>query len=251
MARKPRRYSIAYLLGKQSAGFRKHPEYSMLIRRFDISPVIKRLRITGRCYRILNNASVPASNLKSFYRTYRLPNDMFFPLFINIKRTVLDDKAKRRIEREKWIRNETEKYPRHIAKSLAELKRYEKKLHRSGLSPEWDRVFIPSTKKRVRELLHGDAEDWTGLFNAYIEKIEERYGRTKLSTSGREKGITGGDLLLALSVLELPFSLENAARPPARTVNERFRLLSKKHHPDLGGDEAYFILLKQAKDILS
>ena len=247
MARKPKRYSIAYLLKRQTAGFKKHPRYPELIYRFSVSPVIKRLRITSRCYRILNNAMIPEKNLPSFYRTYRLPKDPFFSIFIAIKSEVLEKKRSRKKAKEDWIKNEMKNVPDYLRTSMGELREFEMKLNRAGKCPEWEKTFIPATKKRVCEMKRGDIDDWTEVFDAFLERIKDRYGR---SIPTRVNGVSGGKILLSLIVLGFPFSIAGMNIPAKNTINERYRRLSKKFHPDLGGDERHFVVLKQARDIL-
>ncbi|MBN2511170.1 MAG: hypothetical protein JXB03_12900, partial [Spirochaetales bacterium] len=217
-----KRYSLASLVARQPAAFAKHPRYRELEAHFRSSGLLPRIRISSRCFRILNSASVPPENLKAFYRTYRLPADPFFPLFLTIKTRILSDKARRAKEKKAWIQRAMTGLPDHVLSCLKVLKTAEEELNR-GRHPLWDEVFIPKTKKRARELCAADMPQWARVYAGFGRDLSARYG-------AKAGSITGLADLAYLAVLQIPFV--PGKRPSADTVNAHYRRLSKTCHPD-------------------
>ena len=77
--------SLAQLLDAQPRGLTRFSEHRLLWDHFLASDRLQKLRISPRCYHLLNQAKVPPGNLKNFYTTYRLPEDPFFPWFLKVK----------------------------------------------------------------------------------------------------------------------------------------------------------------------
>lgn len=233
--------TLESLLAKQPKSLRKHPNYSTLLRQYDLSPLLKRLRISRRCRSLLDRATVPPENLEIFCRTYRLPRDPFFPLFFLIKREYLENRRREKERRKAFIAAVLRGLPENTLGFIRFLALYEKNLNANNLYPLWVEDVYPKTKKRVHELAAFSQEEWMRLFSGYLSRLERRYSDHTGELSRR---------LLACYVLEALPNPELPLRTPEETFMSNYRRLCKLHHPDMGGDPEHFVRLKQARDLL-
>ncbi len=217
--------------------------------RFVSSEKLMRLRISPRCWRLLNKASIPPENLKKFYRTYRLPEDPFFPLFLAVKSRWIHSREQWKIDREAAILSRMKALPKIRKKELRVLAEFEEKHNAGKDRPVWENKLYPSTKKRVEEILKLNDEGWYQLFESHLRELSTRYAtipdpadrEATNETDAQRSNISAR--LLARLVLELPENKD-------RDISRSYRRLSKTLHPDTGGDASAFRHLKEARDIL-
>ena len=184
---------------------------------------------------------IKPEHLDNFYRTYRLPRDPFFPLFLMIKRDYLSHRRNLRRAREKYIAERVRSLPPEVRAFLKFLAEYEKYHHPRGFFPLWTRELFPSTKKRVKELSKYDQLQWLSLFRGHLDKLETCYrGVHRVNT----------DRILAAYLLQLELPTNGRVTSTEPEVRSAYRRLSKTHHPDGGGDGEVFVRLKCARDIL-
>lgn len=241
MSTQRRYYTLASLLDAQPKGLVKDPKHRLLWDHFMTSEKLQRLRIGRRCYRLLNNASVSPENLKSFYRSYRLPEDPFFPLFLSVKRNWIDGRKKWQEERRKAISLMMDGLPVERYRNIELMGRLEEKYNPAGKRPLWDKIVFPGTKKRAGELIGFEELQWQNLASHFLNCLSERY--RSLSTEEALKV----EALLIMGFNRIPVG----TYPERQEVQERFRHLSKIYHPDGGGDSTLFRRLKTARDILA
>ena len=204
------------------------------------SEKLQKLRISRRCYSLLDRARIKPENLASFYRTYRLPRDAFFPLFLAVKSKWIEDRQSWKQKRIKRIAKTMERLPRRRKKELERLKILEKALNPAGTSPQWKLFMSPSTIKRSEELSVQSDIEWLNLYSRFLGSLTDRY-----------HSFTNPEALRVEALLLLGFELtETIEIPEKREINERFRALSKTHHPDRGGNAEVFRRLKTARDVL-
>ncbi len=239
--RTSRTYSLEHLLARQPKTIRKHPYYRRMIEYYELSPRLRNLRISRRCYSLLNRATVDPQNLRYFYRTYRLPKDPFFPLFFLIKRDYQKKQTQRKEERAAYIAEKMRSLPEDVLAFIKFLAMYEQKLHRRKQYPLWSTSIFPSTKKRVREYASYSVLEWIPLLREYCVQLENRYPAHTSVYS---------DQLLACFILNCRPSAEPPFYPQLTLVHQSYRRLSKLYHPDHGGDPEYFMELKWARDTL-
>lgn len=244
-----RKYSIPYLLSKQPKWIRKHPYYSTMIRSLRISPALAALRFNRQCFRLLQQAGITPENLRHFYRTYRLPRDQFFPLFLRVRKDYLNHRRYLKQEKERYIREKMEELPGDVRRFLEFFRDMESRVNADGKHPVWDREIFPSTKKRVHQYISQNRNQWTGTLRQYFTALTSRYRRISDKTADR---------LLACFILNClpahttaPVSGGYMIRYPNRKkVMEQFRILSMEYHPDRGGQPELFIRLAWAKNLL-
>ena len=247
--RRPRRpsrsYTLAHLLAKQPKTITKQPEYPALLRRFRDSPRLKALRISRRCYTLLNNARVAPHNLHHFYRTYHLPKDEYFPLFVAAKRGYLAERRRIKEARRQYILARVRELPPQVLASIRYLGYLERAHNGADQSPVWQSELFPSSKKRANELHRLCTAEWHALYKEHLALLSDRYRRLPETLVDR---------VLACCVLEiLPHDVDRMTVPPAAPRNavvRSYRRLSLLHHPDCGGDPAVFIEIKRARDTL-
>jgi hypothetical protein len=252
MRRRPRRrrqpvkkYSLSYLLSRQPKSLQKNEYYPIMMNYFYNSERLQRLRVSRRCYSLLQHAKIRPENLHHFYRTYRLPRDPFFPLFFKIKREYLQEQQRRKEERVQYIAARMRSLPEPILEFIKYLARFEQRCNRSGRYPVWSTHMFPSTKKRVREYAGYTYPEWLSFFRSYLELLTERY--RSLTPETAEK-------LLACFVLQcLPREPGDGGSPDwpdHEQVVRQYRRLSLQHHPDRGGDGQVFVELQRAREVL-
>jgi len=240
--RRGRYRSLASLLDAQPRGLAKDPRHRLLWDHFMASDRLKKLRISARCYRLLNEAKVPPRNLTDFYRTYRLPEDPFFPLFLAVKSAWYDERARWREEREKAIMAMMRRLPEHRRRALRILAEYERRHHPTGDNPVWENRLFPKTKKRAAEMLRCSEVEWHETWRLHLIRLSWRYRDIPelIDAEGRP---TYSSRLLSTLILR-------CHRVDRKEIAENFRALSKEFHPDLGGSAELFHRIKTARDML-
>lgn len=237
-----RTYTIAQLLGKQPKSLQRNPAYATMMSYYGSSPRLRRLRISARCYSLLQRATVAPGNLHYFYRTYRLPADPFFSLFFAIKRSYLADRERMKLERKRYITGALRSLPEPVFATIRYLGYLERHFNAAGRTPVWWSHLYPGSKRNADRYRRNDASGWLEIFRSHLVLLSQRY---------RALGEGTIDLLLACYLLGITPEQVPPTHPSTREVNRRFRELSMLHHPDRGGDPATFIEIKRARDLLA
>ena len=112
--------------------------------------------------------------------------------------------------------------------------------HPAESTPVWNRTMLPKTKKYAREITGYSEIEWQRLFSRFLDSLAERYH----SFSDKESLRIEALMTLGFTLRVLQTSPENPE------IIEQFRKLSKKHHPDRGGDAEVFRRIKTARDFL-
>lgn len=209
---------------------------------YHASERLQRIRISRRCYTLLNHARIQPHNLHHFYRTYRLPENPFFPLFFTIKRSYLADRLRIKEERRRYILAAMRALPPPILTTIKYLGYLERYYNAAGRSPVWQDHLFPTSKKRADAYSRYATTDWLTLFREHLSLLEHRYRTLNEVVTER---------VFACIVLELTPELIPPSRPPRTRISRNYRRLSMLHHPDRGGDSAMFIAIKQARDLLA
>ncbi|MCK5736892.1 MAG: J domain-containing protein [Spirochaetaceae bacterium] len=240
MPRQRRYYTLASLIDAQPAGLVKDSRHRLLWDHFMSSQKLQKLRISRRCYSLLNKARIKPENLPSFYRTYRLPRDSFFPLFLAVKSKWIEDRRQWREDRKNEIQDSMNNLPEQRIEELQILAVLEKNHHPSDLTPIWDLIILPKTKKRVQEIKNLSEIGWWNLYSQFLTGMRDRY-----SSFSNNKALK----YEALLILGFHLQAENSQADKQEIIS-RFRVLSKTHHPDRGGNSQMFRRLKTARDVL-
>ncbi|HKJ85217.1 MAG TPA: hypothetical protein VKA06_04040 [Spirochaetia bacterium] len=241
-SRRPARtYSIGYLLARQPKSLAKHANYRAMVAHYHASAPLQHLRMSGRCYALLNNARIAPHNLQNFYRTYRLPGNPFFPLFFAIKRDYLAERERVKEARRQYILAGMRALPPDVLAQIKYLGYLERHYNAGGLSPLWQSRIFPSSKKKVDAYASHTTADWLALYRRHLAELEERYrGLNQLIA----------DRVLACFALGIVPDRVPPARPAPFEISRQYRRLSLETHPDRGGDPSMFIEIKRARDTL-
>lgn len=234
-------YSIEYLLDKQPKTLKKREEWPLMISYLNSEPRLLKLRFNRRCYSLLHNAVIRPEHLENFYRTYRLPQHPFFPLFFMIKREYLDERDTKKREREEYIHKGLMKLPLYVRDVFTLTVRMEKSINGGDRCPVYRRSFIPRSKKKMDAYNRYSHGDWIRFFEEYLDLLATHYEKLPLSK---------------VEYLDASLVLQCRPNPDYNPLDRdvvisNYRKLSKEHHPDRGGDASLFIKIKWAKDILS
>lgn len=234
--------SLAQLLDSQPKGLTRFPDHRLLWDHFLSSDKLQKLRISPRCYRLLNEAKVPPENLKNFYDTYRLPEDPFFAWFLKVKTEWFAERERWQEERRQAILSTMNRLPEHRRKALRILAEYEKRANRFGDFPLWENRLYPRTKKRAGEFLRFGEAEWHDLWRNHLIQLSWKY-RSIPPLEDEAGNPTYTARLLATLVLR-------CSRVDRKEIGDNFRKLSKEFHPDRGGDAEHFHRIKAARDLL-
>ena len=202
---------------------------------------LQNLRVSRRCYTLLNNARITPQNLDAFYRTYRLPRNPFFPLFFTIKRSYLAQREEIREARRRYIRDRMRSLPQQTRSRIKYLGYLERNAHTAGESPLWQKELYPSSKKRADIYVRYSESEWLELFRSHLLQLQERY--RVLTPIVIER-------VFACFVLGITPDHTPPRRPAPTEISRIYRRLSLLHHPDRGGDPGMFIRIKRARDVL-
>jgi hypothetical protein len=229
-------YSIPYLLSKQPKAIKKNKYYQMLITFYNASPFLKKTRINRKCFALLNNSKISPENLKYFYRTYRLPENPFFPIFLIIKREYIKNKIHQKKLKGDYIKNNFLNLDKTTLRFIKYFAKFESTINNHQKFPVWNKTFYPTSKKSSDNLLKLDRNHWIKFFEQYIERLKNKY--IKINEKYANK-------IIALFILDLPIEKHSPAM-----IKKQYRKLSLKYHPDHGGNSDDFNLLQKARSIL-
>lgn len=205
------------------------------------SSALQGLRVSRRCYSLLQHARISPGNLHHFYRTYRLPADPFFPLFFEIKRAYLQERERVQETRRRYILETMRALPEPVLGFIRYLGRLEQHYSGGARYPVWRANLFPSTKKQADAYRRYDQHQWLDTFRAHLGLLGARYRGFNTQISAR---------LIACFVLEIPLDGPPPRRPTHAEVTAHYRRLSMRHHPDRGGDPRLFVELQRARDVL-
>ena len=212
-----------------------------MVSHFRASERLGRIRISRRCYTLLNQARIRPEHIRNFYVTYRLPDNPFFPLFFAIKRDYLAERERIREERRRYILSAMRSLPPPVLTTVKYLGYLERHYNAAGRSPVWQKHLFPGSKKKADAYSRYDTRQWLALFRDHLSLLEQRYRGLNELVAER---------VFACIVLELTPDLIPPARPSQSIVSRHYRRLSMLYHPDRGGDPTMFIEIKRARDVL-
>lgn len=232
--------SLNRLLIRQPKSLAGHPLFELMISHYNTSEKLQKLRMNRQCYRLLDKAVITVENLPNLYRTYKLPRDPFFPLFIRIKMDYLSERERKRAERDKFIIGQVKELPREKRRIIRFLAELEEEISPSGERRLWEKRIYPGSKKRAQELHRISEYEWMNLVDDYLEALCSEY-----PVFSRRKEQVSASLFLQIIPGLAPLTL-----PEQNTVTRMYRNLSRRYHPDSGGDSALFIRLQNSRDLL-
>ena len=235
------RISLEHLLSRQPKTLNKHPQYDLMISHYRNSDTLRHLRINRRCYRLLDRAVITPENLHHFHRTYRLPKDPFFPLFLAIKKDYLNGREEAARQREAYILKQVKTLTPRRRQALRFLAEWEESINRAGERPVWEKTVYPGSKKRADQLTILSGSAWLSLYDGFLEAMGRRY-------PGIEPRLT--KMIRATLVLELIPSIHPLRFPDRDEAARAYRRLCRTAHPDAGGRAEYFIRIKESRDFL-
>jgi hypothetical protein len=234
-------YSLSFLLTRQSAAIRRLPEFARLEAMLREAPSLARVRLSRTALRLLDEPRLQPRHLDAFRRTYRLPDSLFFRIFLEMKWSRRKALAARREEIQGRIEAIMETCPRYARGMLEYLSAAEAAC--SLGTALYARKLYPRSMKRAREMAGFTLAQWTACFRAFIPVLRGSYRTIVLPPEG---------CLMAAMLLEcLPDPKTGKPRTKA-DIKASFRALSKECHPDSasGDDSASFRLLVKARDAL-
>jgi hypothetical protein len=236
MIKKTKKYTIIYLLNKQPKTLQKLNDFKILLGYYHASEELKNIFFGRKCYSLLNNSKITPGKLEQFYKIYKLPKNPFFPLFLKIKKDFLNNKEKEKKKKDEYILKKMLELPDEVKTFIIYFSKYEKSLNRRKRFPIWAKFIYPQNKKIADSMLKYNKNKWINLFFKYIEHLKERYKTYNDKYANK---------IIALFILELPIKKHSEEE-----IKNQYRKLSKKHHPDLGGNSKDFNLLQKAKSIM-
>ena len=217
------------------------PGFDAMMAHYHASEALGRLRMSRRCYGLLANARIAPHNLPVFYRTYRLPDSPFFPLFLSVKRSYLAERERINAARHDYVLSRMRALPRPTLTWIKYMGHLERAYNAAGLSPLWQKHLFPTSKKRADGYSRFSEAEWLATYRQHLSRLQARYPTLKEIIVDR---------VYACIVIGLVPDRVPPVRPPATTVNRCYRRQSLLHHPDRGGDPAVFIAIKEARDTL-
>ena len=235
-------YTVETLLQRQPKSLASTSTYPAMMRAVQQTPGLLRVRFPRRCYTLLHNATITPENLPNLFRTYRLPNNEFFPLFLAARREYLRRREERSAARERYAIEVLRALPIHRLGAVKYLGTLECSLHPQQDCPVWNRSLFPSSRRAADRYARFDRDDWQRLFGTHVRRLCERY---------RAFSPMVGERVMAHLILEMVPAGVPPVPPRAAELAGAYRRLSLEHHPDRGGDAARFIELKRARDLLA
>jgi hypothetical protein len=230
---------LTRLLGAQSGPVRRHPGFSALERLLRESPRLRDVRLPSVAYRLLDEPRLDVRNVPDFCATYRVPESAFVSGFLRIKWERRAELAAGRSRREAEIGSIAEGYPSEVLTLMRYLEEVER--DRNADRPLWKKRLFPSTKRRALRMAAFSRAEWLGCLVDCIGLLRAGYRRIALPPT---------EALVACMILECLPDPATGNLPSPATVRSSYRRLCKLHHPDSGGAEERFLLLKEARDSL-
>jgi hypothetical protein len=226
-------------LDSQSGPVRRHPDFAALERLLGESAALRRVRLPRVAYSLLDEPRLDPRCVCDFCSTYRLPESSFVAIFLTIKWERRAALAARRTRLAGEIRAIMDSCPSDVLALIRYLEEAER--GRNEDRPVWKKRLFPATKKRALQMAKFSRAEWLELLTDYIATLRGSYRRLALPDT---------EALIACMILKcLPDPATGRLQDPG-TIKARYRMLCKIHHPDAGGSEERFLLLKKARDSL-
>jgi len=231
---KRKRYSLLMLLEKQPKALKKSREFINLVNLFNSSSILKQISLSYASYQKINKVQIKSDSIERFLKFNKLPANAFFPLFLLMKKKYLAETSAIKKKKEDNIRkilNNLSSSKKIILKSLLE---DEKK--RNKKITLWRKYFFPISVKKAETLIKISNIELSEIIENFMEDFKNKYDNC---ISSKYKKV------LCKFIMETAL---NKISPSV--VRKNYRELSKKYHPDLGGDPVHFKKLSEAKNIL-
>jgi len=229
-------YSLGGLLKNQPVELKKNSDFKNLINLYNHSDSLKKTRFRRKCYSLLQKARISPENLERFYFFYRLPKHSFFPLFLKLRKEHLNKIDCKKKKKNDYILKKMRQLPDNIQFLIKSLAKYEKSLTGKNCVI-WLDFFYPKTKKKVNSYFKLNFFDWLKSADKYTGLLAKRF-----------KKIDFNHIIRITSIFILGLSEDNCS---AEKIKKSYRTLSKKYHPDQGGDPDFFKKIKDAYEFLT
>lgn len=229
-----KRYSLLMLLEKQPKALKKCSEFINLANLFNSSLLLKQVSLSFASYQKINKVLIKSDSIDRFLKFNKLPANAFFPLFLLMKKKYLAEinaLKKRKDDNIRKILNNLNSSKKIILKSLLE----DEKKHNIKITL-WRKYFFPKSVKKAEELIKISNIELSEIIEKYMEDFKKKYDNC---ISDKYKKV------ICKFIMETALNKINP-----HIVRKNYRELSKKYHPDLGGDAVHFKKLKDAKDYL-
>ncbi len=233
--------SLEWLLSRQTKTVQKDPRFALLEKYLHQDLQLKGVKLGKREYRLMSKGVIQPKHVSNFIQTYRMPRHPFFLLFFELKQDEALQKEIRKSSKKDFILKQLKELPGDVRNYLSALAKIEQNINHAGKNPVWNRIMVPSTKKAAMEYRNFSLADW--------ESLTERFGR---QISVRYPGVPEDSWKKMFSAFLLGYLPEPGLILPAdpEEIRRQYRRMSLECHPDTGGNEVIFRMLKDARDSL-
>ncbi len=235
------RKSLVWLLSRQEKTLQKDPRFIKLKEYLKDDRRLRSVKLGTREYRLLNRGTIRPEHVTNFVQTYRMPASPFFLLYFQLKQDYEQKKLTRKQEKKDFILKKLQELPWKIRQYLSALAVIEQHINHAGKNPVWNRVIVPSTKKASMEYGKYSLSDWKLLTQRFGGQLGIRY-----------PGIPKDNWEKMFCAFLLGYPPKPGLKLPAspEEIQRRYRKMSLQYHPDTGGNEKIFRMLKEARDTL-
>ncbi len=216
-------YSIADLLQSQPKAFKLLPNYALLNNMYAADKSLHAVVFSANNYRLLNRAKLSYSQLTKLCSRFRIKSNLFFALFVKYKQQYFTDTKKAKIQKQNKIENILSKMnadKKNLLKFfLAEEKKHNKKV------TLWRKYFYILSNKKALFLCSSNNLEFYLIAKSYTEDFRLKY-------HADAKYFSQKLISFALELPQIPSDAE--------IIKNKYRILSKKYHPDIGGNSILF-----------
>ena len=85
-----KKYTLLLLLQKQPKKIKKYETFTSLVLIYNQSDELKKIKLQYKSYIELNYARIEPDNLIHFYRKNKINKNIFFPMFLTLKKKYVD-----------------------------------------------------------------------------------------------------------------------------------------------------------------
>lgn len=227
--------SVRELLQRQNKTFKKQSSYIQLQHLLDTDAALRKTRLSRTAWKLLQEPRLKPCYIDNFSHTYHFRNKEFLQLFIQLKWEEKERKAKRKQKINLEIQKNMASWPGQIKLFYHYL--YELEKQKNPDTPLWLTQLLPRTIKESIRRKDFSLHDWVVFLDKYLILLEQRYKTLRIPD--RQELI---DRMILYALGGKQNSMEE--------IKNGYRKASKEKHPDAGGKQEDFLLIRKSYERL-
>jgi hypothetical protein len=220
------KYNLGDLLQAQPKTFKKTNNFALLNNVYASDQTLHKVILSANSYRLLNRAKLTYSQLTRLCSLYKIKSNLFFALFVKYKQQYFKSENDKKKNKQAKIEKILSKMSSD-KKSLLKVFLTAEKTHNKKVTL-WRSYFYNLSYKKAKFFCSSSNLEFYKIADSYLDDFGKKYNCPTQSLKQKL-------IYFALEFSDIPKDTE--------TIKNKYHQLSKKFHPDVGGNDTLFKLL--------